>query len=142
MAKKCYKYDYVNCIGQSGSAYLCSESIKVLGGGNCGGPYSYSADLGLNRDNTSQQSLTVTVVDCALCAGCNCADLGNETCDCINGGCVPAATYNTPGKYANLAACLSGCAKDSPCTGECVSAADLANLQQAAGLVQTRICGS
>jgi hypothetical protein len=62
--------------------------------------------------------------------------------DCVNGGCVPQSTYNTPGVYANLATCQSGCAKNSTCTGECVSAADLAALQQAAGTVQTRICGS
>jgi hypothetical protein len=61
--------------------------------------------------------------------------------DCINGGCVPKATYNTPGKYANLAACESGCAKDSKCTGECVSSAELAALQQAANNLQSKICG-
>jgi hypothetical protein len=72
----------------------------------------------------------------------NCQIDPNQTHDCVNGGCIPSTTYNTPGKYANLADCQSGCAKDSTCNGECVSAADLANLQQAAGLVQSRLCGS
>jgi hypothetical protein len=62
--------------------------------------------------------------------------------DCVNGGCVNSATYSTPGIFATLAACQSGCAKNSTCTGECVSAEDLANLQQAAGIVQSRLCGS
>lgn len=60
--------------------------------------------------------------------------------DCINGGCIPKATHNTPGKYASLAACQSGCAKDSDCTGECVSVAELAALQQAANNLQTKFC--
>jgi hypothetical protein len=60
--------------------------------------------------------------------------------DCINGGCIPKATYNTLGKYASLAACQSGCAKDSNCTGECVSAAELAALQQAANNLQSKFC--
>lgn len=61
--------------------------------------------------------------------------------DCLNGGCLSNATYNTPGKYATLTACQAGCAKDSNCTGECVSAEELAALQQAAGALQSRICG-
>jgi hypothetical protein len=61
--------------------------------------------------------------------------------DCVNGGCVPADTYKTPGFYANLAACQSGCAKNSNCKGECVEAAELAALQQAVGNIKNRICG-
>jgi hypothetical protein len=61
--------------------------------------------------------------------------------DCLNGGCIPAKTYNTPGKYASLAACEGGCAKDSPCDGECVSAAEIAALQQAAEAIRSRLCG-
>jgi hypothetical protein len=60
--------------------------------------------------------------------------------DCLNGGCIPAETYTTPGIYANLAACESGCAKNSNCKGECVSAAELAALQQAANQLQSKIC--
>jgi hypothetical protein len=60
--------------------------------------------------------------------------------DCVNGGCVPKTTYKTPGKYATLAACQSGCAKDSNCTGECVSIAEIAALQQAANNLQARLC--
>lgn len=60
--------------------------------------------------------------------------------DCLNGGCIPKTTYNTPGIYANLAACQSGCAKNSNCTGECVSPEELAALQQAANNLQTKFC--
>jgi hypothetical protein len=64
-----------------------------------------------------------------------------QPCDCINGGCVPKTTYNTPGKYASLALCQAGCAKDSACVGECVSPDQLAALQQAADLVKSKLCG-
>lgn len=71
----------------------------------------------------------------------NCTNLiPNQPYDCINGGCVPKTTYMTPGKYENLAACQSGCAKDSPCTGECVSPEQIAALQQAASNVRSRLC--
>jgi hypothetical protein len=61
--------------------------------------------------------------------------------DCLNGGCIPQTTYNTPGKYANLAACQAACAKDGTCDGECVSKDELAALQQAADQIRTRLCG-
>jgi hypothetical protein len=61
--------------------------------------------------------------------------------DCLNGGCIPRSVFGTPGKYETLAACESGCGKDSPCNGECVSAAEIAALQQAANNLQSRNCG-
>jgi hypothetical protein len=70
----------------------------------------------------------------------NCTQ-ANERCDCVNGGCVPKTTYNTPGKFANLAACEAGCAKDSSCNGECVTAEEMAALQQAAAKVRGKLCG-
>jgi hypothetical protein len=64
----------------------------------------------------------------------------NVPCDCINGGCVPKTTYNTPGVFANLAACQSGCAKNSNCTGECVDPAEIAAHRQALNNLQAKIC--
>lgn len=61
--------------------------------------------------------------------------------DCLNGGCVGSGLYGTPGVYQSLAACQSGCAKNSTCTGECVSSEELAALQQAAANVRPRFCG-
>jgi hypothetical protein len=65
----------------------------------------------------------------------------NEKYDCINGGCIPTRTYNTPGAYANLADCQGGCAKNSICTGECVSTDELAALTQATSKLQSKFCG-
>lgn len=60
--------------------------------------------------------------------------------DCLNGGCVAAKVYSTPGKYKNFDACQSSCAKDSNCTGECVPLEDIAALQQAASNLRARMC--
>jgi hypothetical protein len=65
----------------------------------------------------------------------------NQPCDCLNGGCIPASIYKTPGRYATLAACESGCANNSPCDGECVSTAAIANIEQAVNNLQSRLCG-
>jgi hypothetical protein len=61
--------------------------------------------------------------------------------DCVNGDCVTKTTYNTPGVFETLAACQSGCGQNSNCTGECVSAEELAALQQAANNLRSRLCG-
>lgn len=141
MAKKCYKVDYVNCAGTAGSVFVCSESIQIVAGGNCGGIYFSSADLGYNANNASEISGSLTIVSGSNCGGCGGGVDPNKPCDCINGGCVPATTYGTPGVFPNLAACQSGCAKNSNCTGECVSPEEMAALQQAANNLRGRLCG-
>lgn len=60
--------------------------------------------------------------------------------DCLNGGCIPKTAYGTPGFYANLASCQSGCARNSNCRGKCVSPEDMAALEQAANQLQAKIC--
>jgi hypothetical protein len=140
MAKKCFYVEYTNCSNVSGTAYLCAEDLEYRSGGSCGGGYFYSVSNGYDASNASEKSGSVTIVACSNCAGCCTDPPPTGKCDCVNGGCVPQATYNTPGKYANLAACESGCSKDSPCDGECVSAAEIAALQQAANALQARLC--
>ena len=142
MAKKCFYITYVNCNDVAGSAYICAEDLEYRGEGNCNGGYFYSASNGFNINNASEKSGTITQVSLALCT--NCAPPGinpSQPYDCLNGGCIPKNTYNTPGAFANLAACQSGCAKNSNCAGECVDPAELAALQQAASHLQSKICG-
>jgi hypothetical protein len=67
----------------------------------------------------------------------NCQEVGY---DCVNGGCVPKTTYNTPGVFENLTACQSGCAQNSTCTGECVDPAEIAGLRQALNNLQSKFC--
>jgi hypothetical protein len=38
----------------------------------------------------------------------------NTPHDCINGVCVPAGVYSSPGKYATKAACQSACGSSPP----------------------------
>ena len=84
---------------------------------------------------------TYSLIDCSSCSGCCPPPLSpDQAFDCLNGGCVPKTTYNTPGVFPTLAACQSGCATNSDCTGECVSAEELAALQQAANNLQSKFC--
>jgi len=141
---------FENCIGFKGTSFVCKESVSFLPG-SCG------VTLVFNGVNTgigekSAFASIVTSADRNLCpagypfyadesVGCVTSIDPNQPCDCINGGCVTKTTYNTPGKYANLSACQSGCAKDSNCIGECVSEPELAALKQAANALQSKICG-
>lgn len=105
------------------------------GGG--GTYYRYFDGLGGNFSNTGWYSVPeYHLVGCAT-PSVNPA----QPFDCLNGGCIPKTTYNTPGVYASLSACEAGCAKNSTCTGECVSAEDMAALQAAADSVKSRLCG-
>lgn len=140
MAKKCFYITYVNCANQAGTAYLCAEDLTYVGGGRCGGGYFSSADLGYNVDNASEKQGTVTQVSLSNCPGCAPPIDPTQSYDCLNGGCVPKTTYNTPGIFANLTACQSGCAKNSNCLGECVSPQELGALQAAANNLQSKFC--
>ncbi len=60
--------------------------------------------------------------------------------DCINGSCLPATVYKTPGVYPNLASCQGGCAKNSVCTGECVPSSEIQNLNTAVATLKSKAC--
>ena len=72
--------------------------------------------------------------------GCNNSLSSEQPYDCINGNCLPSTTFNTARKYANLAACQNGCAKDAVCSGECIPTAEIAALKQAVGNLRSRLC--
>lgn len=60
--------------------------------------------------------------------------------DCINGNCLPKSVYGTPGIFASLSACESGCAKNSNCTGECIPSGEINNLRAAVVSLQKQVC--
>jgi hypothetical protein len=64
----------------------------------------------------------------------------NQRNDCVNGSCLPLTIYGTPGVFASLAACQSGCAQNSNCTGECVDPTEIAGLRQALNNLQSKFC--
>jgi hypothetical protein len=137
MANKCYKLVNLGCDNVTRTFYVCAETLVTGSGGNCNGVTFF-----VNGVLTgSAKSTVITLVACSACAGCQCApQLENEPCDCVNGGCVPKTTYNTPGVFPNLAACQSGCAKNSNCTGECIDPSEIAAHQQALNNLQAKIC--
>lgn len=122
-----------NCVSSFGFTLMVVADCWEAGsqGPEAGGGWCFSASGGYQITNLAASS----------CTKCQTSVPTNQPHDCINGGCVPKTTYNTPGVYANLAACQSGCAKNSPCNGECVGAAEIAALQQAVGNIKNRICG-
>jgi hypothetical protein len=119
--------------------YQCrddSENLSVVVGIDYGKGNLYLSD----GSSEGCAELFVTVANCSNCPGCCAEPPPSNKHDCLNGGCIPASTYRTPGKYENLAACESGCAKDSSCDGECVSPSEIQALKQVASALQSKIC--
>ncbi len=112
------------------------------GSAESNGPWLECPDLLWDRNTAAVSTGRVTLIDndCTACGSQPPPPPPDLKYDCLNGGCIPKTTYNTPGVFPSLAACQSGCAKNSNCTGECVSADELAALQQAAGTVRSRLC--
>jgi hypothetical protein len=136
--KKCWYITYTNCIGQTGTDYLCSKDLSYIPtGGSCGGGYFYSVDLGFNASNASEIAGTVQQVSCNFCSNC-CTDSPNSTYDCINAACVSKNTYNTPGIYNSLAECEQACG--TGCSGKCISNSDWAQIEGLANQLKNKNC--
>lgn len=146
MAKKCYRLltgEYPS--GAVGNT-VCSDGISFVQ------RFERFADLGYENywlvidgliSTRKVEGIQYEEISISSCSGCDNSNpnIPPETrFDCVNSGCVPTTTFGTPGKYASLADCQSGCAKDSPCTGECISSSDIAALQQAANKAQANCC--
>lgn len=59
--------------------------------------------------------------------------------DCINGTCIPKATFNTPGFYKNLSECETACG--TGCSGKCISNAEWAQIESLSNQLKNRNCG-
>lgn len=152
----CFRIQYnknsANTSSWEADVLRCVSSCIYMdsGSSNNNGPWLDCPDLLWNASTAWVAVGRVTFVssDCTNCSGDTPPDFvdpntsvnPNQKFDCLNGGCIPSVTYKTPGFYASLAACQSGCAKNSDCNGECVEAAELAALQQAANSVRERLC--
>lgn len=130
----------------------CVSSAAYRSSGNTlnGGPWLDCPQLGWNAGSAAVSKGRVTAIS-SECVDCNrntpagfvepgAGVSPDQRFDCINGNCLPSVTYNTPGFYANQSACQSGCAKNSNCNGECVSAADMARLNQVVAQVRGKYC--
>jgi hypothetical protein len=149
MAKHIWMASWENCSGFKGTSFHCQESVSFVPG-SCGVVFVFDGVA----TGIGEKVGFATIVSSANPAYCptdypfygdfsgDCAptSIADQPCDCLNGGCVPKTTYNTPGIYVNLAACQSGCAKNSNCTGECVDPAEIAALKQAVNTLQSKIC--
>jgi hypothetical protein len=152
MAKQIWMLSFENCVGFKGTSFVCKESVSTRPGGSCGGVELIFDGSPTGIGEKSAFASVVSSADPSQCppgypfyedvsAGCAPTSINpNQACDCVNGGCVPKTTYGTPGKFPNLAACQSACAKDSNCEGECVSSTEIAALQQAANKAKANCC--
>ena len=59
--------------------------------------------------------------------------------DCINGACIPAAEYNTPGLYQSLSECEQVCGSQG-CSGKCLGNAEWATIQELANKLKNQNC--
>lgn len=58
--------------------------------------------------------------------------------DCINGACLPKATYNTPGLYQSLEDCEVACG--AGCSGKCISNSEWAQIEGLSDEVRSTNC--
>ena len=59
--------------------------------------------------------------------------------DCINGACIMASVYSTPGIYKTLEECEIACG--TGCSGKCISNSDWAQIQGLSSELKNRSCG-
>ncbi|OYD90594.1 hypothetical protein CDG76_30690 [Nostoc sp. 'Peltigera membranacea cyanobiont' 210A] len=58
--------------------------------------------------------------------------------DCINGACIMASVYSTPGIYTTLEECEVACGIG--CSGKCISNSDWAQIQGLSNQLKNRSC--
>jgi len=150
MSRQIWMLSWHNCNNVKGTSFICLRTFSTAPG-SCGVVLIYDGvNTGIGQ--ISAFASVVATADRSQCpagfpfwsdesAGCVPTSVPpDQPFDCINGGCVAKTTYNTPGVFANLAACRSGCAKNSNCAGECVSPAQIAALQSATNNLISRYC--
>lgn len=74
----------------------------------------------------------------------------NTPQDCLNGSCVPATQYNTPGVFASLAECQAICTSNGcqppgpnycPPGKVCLEGSDWAQIEQLSSQLRSKDCG-
>ncbi len=60
--------------------------------------------------------------------------------DCINGACIPASKYSTPGLYPTIEDCEISCGGNG-CNGVCVGRSDWAQIKGLADQLRSKECG-
>lgn len=68
----------------------------------------------------------------------NCGIPTPKKYDCINGACLEASQYNTPGIYQSLSDCEVNCG--TGCSGKCISNSDWAQIKGLSNQLKNRNC--
>jgi hypothetical protein len=98
--------------------------------------YYNGGDQKLEGSWTNYDLLASSIVSQTACTGCT--DPSANNYDCINGACVKASTYNTPGLYATQSNCQVACG--TGCSGKCISNADWAQIESLSSQLKSRNC--
>ena len=82
--------------------------------------------------------LSMTIDSTTPCTGCTIPNAVAH--DCINGACIPASKYSTPGFYETIEDCEINCGTIG-CNGICIGRSDWAQIQGLASQLRSKECG-
>ena len=112
-------------------------AYKVNVGGPPGNTYDVRCDG--NQGTLTLATYTPGSIAVSISGSTNSCGILSSTFDCINGACINASKYNTPGMYPSLSECENVCG--SGCSGKCVSNSDWAQIEGLSKELRNRNCG-
>jgi hypothetical protein len=140
---KCWLLLFENCAGVKGHGYLSADTVGTAPG-SCGVVLIINgANTGIGERSAQWFDVSTTGHEIPPEYGTN---YGNSCTpaptpikhDCINGACLPKATYNTPGIYNSLSECQTACG--TGCSGQCISNSDWAQIEGLADKLKQKNC--
>ncbi len=72
--------------------------------------------------------------------GPDCGTKPEDPYDCLNGKCVKASDYKTPGIFKKLDDCKSACGGGARCDGVCLDKDEVNKIKALAGDIKGKVC--
>lgn len=143
MANKCWLLRANPFSGSSYTWKACGEtsSLKPRPGTIRNGVYWELDGVDMFDGSEVRNTSTIEIVaddypaDYGSCTDCTPAAV---IYDCINGACIDADTYGTPGIYASLEECEIACG--TGCSGKCISNSDWAQIEGLINQLKQKNC--
>ncbi|MEH2351934.1 hypothetical protein [Nostoc sp.] len=112
------------------------NAYKVVVGGPPGNEYDVRCDG--NQGTLVLATYTPSYVIVTIASSTNSCGILSAIFDCINGACINASKYNTPGIYPSLSECEIACG--SGCGGKCISSSEWAQIESLSNQLKNRNC--
>lgn len=112
-------------------------AYKVVVGGPPGNTYDVRCDG--NQGTLTLATYTPSSIVVTIYRSSNSCGIPTATFDCINGACINASKYNTPGMYPSLSECENVCG--AGCGGKCISNSEWAQIEGLSNQLKNRNCG-